>query len=403
MKILTRMVVLVMLVATAISLSGPLRAYAQISKDQKGLFDKGIYYFNYDDDACEAAAANNPVLIPGDNPKTGYLYLIGRGGYSSQVAAAFIGNFMAESGAGMDPNVNEGSGGAGRGIAQWGFNGRWQTLLTWAAANGNRDPRNLFTQLDFVIKEVKENINGVMDKLNAISGEDDAALRARVVVITDWYEQAGNKVYDKRFNYAKQILTQYGRQAPASTPAPTPAATADGGCQANSNGTVATIVDGFAFPLQITKSGIKNNKGATWCWRVQTNCHHDYNAADIHAPTGTVIVAAKPGTVINVVTSGSPNNVTIKGATGDGFIYFYQHMGVGTTQVKTGQPVTAGQPIGKVGNTQDAFGTNPHLHFDMLPSPPYNNRISCAGAACSGRPFVDVQPILYKVFQSLPE
>lgn len=366
-----------------------------MSQEQLRLFNNGIYYFNYDRDVCEAAASNGEngggafVQIPGDNPKTGYLYFIGRG-LTPEISAALIGNFMQESTIEMNPAINQFGGGVGRGIAQWSAGGRWETLKAWA---GSRDIFALQTQLDFVYKElVTDNYNG---SYTAVQAAD--SLEAKVIAITDKYEQAGAREIAKRHGYALQILTQYGTGTPPANSGDKPAV---GGCAANTNGGVATIVDGFAFPLQVTKTIIENNVGARWCFQAQKNCHHDYNAADIHAPTGTVVLAAKPGTVV-FTNTGVASNVVIDG--GDGFIYYYTHMGVGTLQVKQGQSVVAGQPIGKVGTSADAQGTNPHLHFDMLPNPPYTTRMACSSAACSGYPFVDVQAILYPIYQKLPQ
>lgn len=170
------------------------------------------------------------------------------------------------------------------------------------------------------------------------------------------------------------------------------------------NGGVSVSPDGFAFPLKTTKDTLMNNTGTSsrWCYNKQTNCHHDYNAADIFAPTGTPVVAARSGTVISAKdrdSSSVGSRVVIKGE--DGNIYYYAHMGDGTVKVTKGQTVQAGQEIGNVGTDADAVGTHHHLHFDMLP-PPYTSRMACSGASCSKYPFINVQPVLSQAFQGLP-
>lgn len=379
----------------------PHQAAAQISIQQQNLYKNGIYYFNYDDDVCTANAEGNFTSVPGDNAKTAYLFFLSKG-LTPEEVAAILGNLAWESGGlELDPKVHQGGGGAGRGIAQWSVDGRWVTLNKWAADRvPPLDPLTIQAQLEFVWKEFHDdNYNGSWDHFKAAQG-----LEAKVKSFTDKYEQAGDKRYGDRLDLANQVLKLYGNSSPGSADSTNLGEAADGGCQNINNG-LATVVDGFAFPLIATKKQLKENPIARWCWSAKTNCHHHYNAADIHMPTGTQVVAAKPGTVTRVSRGSgqSANNVTIKGVNGDNYIYFYQHMGKGTVQVNDGQPVVAGQPIGKIGTDYDANDTNAHLHFDMLPSPPFEGRVSCASASCMGYPFVDVQSILYNVFQSLPE
>lgn len=171
-----------------------------------------------------------------------------------------------------------------------------------------------------------------------------------------------------------------------------------GGDQA-ANGGQGVGPDGFVFPLQTNKSTILNNK-PQWCYQNQDNCHHDYNAADIFAPTGTTIIAAKPGTV-TAANYGSKfgQNVQIKGD--DGYNYYYTHMPQGKNKVNVGDKVTAGQPIGEVGTNANAAGTDHHLHFDITSG---DKRPSCSAAACTGTGvFQPVQPLLIGAFNNLPE
>ena len=400
-SIFRRLLALVAVLVVGAFLLMPGKASAQLSIQQKNLFKDGIYYFNYDDDVCTANAEGNFTVVPGDNAKTAYLFFLSKG-LTPEEAAAIIGNLVQESGGWkLDPKVNQEGGGAGRGIAQWSVDGRWKVLVEWA---NNRvppmDPLTIQAQLEFLWKEFHDdNLFGSWDHFKSVQG-----LEAKTRSFSDNFERPGDPQMGKRISNAQQALRMFGNSSPGSADSTNLGEASDGGCQNINNG-LATVVDGFAFPLVATKKQIKENPVARWCWDKQTNCHHDYNAADIHMPTGTQVVAAKPGTVTSVHRGVGPstNNITIKGANGDNYIYFYQHLGTGTIQVNEGQPVVAGQPIGKIGTDEDANHTNKHLHFDMLPSPPFNGRVSCSGSQCTGYPFVDVQSILYKVFQSLPE
>lgn len=159
--------------------------------------------------------------------------------------------------------------------------------------------------------------------------------------------------------------------------------------------------DGHAFPLAISRAGmLKGSAGSVWCYTKTTNCHHDYNAADMFAPTGTPVLATIGGKVLSAKdhddsTVGS--RVTIMGD--DGKLYYYAHMGDGTIKVKNNQRIDVGKQIGSVGTSADAVGTDPHLHIDALPGKKYNYRPECSGAACSGYPFYDIQNTMNKLFK----
>lgn len=167
------------------------------------------------------------------------------------------------------------------------------------------------------------------------------------------------------------------------------------------DGSIATV-NGFTFPLKTTKAIINRGvNGASWSPSTG-NIHHDYSAADIFAPTGTVVVAAFPGRVVSAKDndgSSVGSRVTIKGD--DGRLYYYAHMGDGTIRVSNGDRVKGGQPLGKVGTKADAMGTPQHLHIDVLPSQ-YNQRPVCSGASCSRYPFINIIPTLGEAFKALP-
>jgi murein DD-endopeptidase MepM/ murein hydrolase activator NlpD len=166
------------------------------------------------------------------------------------------------------------------------------------------------------------------------------------------------------------------------------------------DGSIGTTIDGFVFPLQTTKSTLSGNS-PRWCFSNQNNCHHDYNAADIFAPTGTTILAARPGTVVATnYSSKFGQNVQIRGS--DGINYFYNHMPQGKNKVHKGDVVKAGDPIGEVGTNANAAGTPKHLHFDMTKGVP--RRPSCSAASCASMNnsvFINVQPFLVAAYNGL--
>ena len=101
-------------------------------------------------------------------------------------------------------------------------------------------------------------------------------------------------------------------------------------------------------------------RGKYWsCKRVNGLGVH--TGADIAAPKGTKVVAARPGVVRHVNFGKAFGNsvlvVTKSGKTGD----HYAHL---TSRVKNGTKVKAGDKIGTVGATGNVTG--PHLHFERL-------------------------------------
>ena len=90
---------------------------------------------------------------------------------------------------------------------------------------------------------------------------------------------------------------------------------------------------------------------------------HIHAGTDIYADAGSSIVTPVAGTVIG---SGygkqSGHYIRIKGT--DGIEYYFAHMQE-PTRWERGVKVQAGINIGFVGNSGNASGTSPHLHFGM--------------------------------------
>lgn len=180
------------------------------------------------------------------------------------------------------------------------------------------------------------------------------------------------------------------------------------GCDSSvgANGGSVTTVNGLTFPLRATKQLIlAGADGSVWCYEATSNCHHNYNAVDIFAEPGTVVIAAKGGTVVSARDSTEHpsavgSRVVVLGT--DDNVYYYAHMGPDTLSVASGQTISAGQELGRLGGRESAVGTPPHLHFDVQP-PPASSRPSCSGASCRNYEFIDIQPRMAEIYESLPE
>lgn len=154
------------------------------------------------------------------------------------------------------------------------------------------------------------------------------------------------------------------------------------------------------FPLNATQAQIKN-RPTPWCWNNKTNCHHDYNAADIFAATGTVVVSPVAGEVMTVRGGSSTSGATATVKDAFGRLWFFQHMDNDPgPSVHVGQRVGKGDRIGLVGTRAHAMNTDPHLHIDMRVG--VDERVSCTGAQCAGYGFVNNQPLLRTAFLERP-
>lgn len=157
--------------------------------------------------------------------------------------------------------------------------------------------------------------------------------------------------------------------------------------------------NGLAFPLRVSYEDIVAGLGGTdadnrWYYWCVTNCHHDYNAADILVPTGTPVVAPLGGTVIKAGPNYGDHNLMVKLQVGPDRCFLFMHMLPDSLAVGVGEDITQGQLIGRVGTADDAInkasgsGTIPHLHIEDK---------SCAGGGKD-----DVQVWLHEVFEQLP-
>ena len=154
----------------------------------------------------------------------------------------------------------------------------------------------------------------------------------------------------------------------------------------------------IVFPVDTTPSVIESQSPNRWCFAKQTNGHHDYNAADIFAPTGTRIVSPVAGRITKVTHASSGMGSRVQLHDDNARLWYLAHMHHSPDlEVVEGQRVSPGTLIGYVGTKEHAAGTQPHLHIDMLPSP-HTSRPSCKGAGCKDHPFENIQPLLVAAY-----
>ena len=117
-----------------------------------------------------------------------------------------------------------------------------------------------------------------------------------------------------------------------------------------------TPVDGHVFPVRGPHSfGTAENRfGAP-------RDGHTHQGQDILASAGTALAAAAAGRVSAVGNNSGAGNYFVMQAV-DNTDMVYMHM-QSAPAVREGQRVTAGQFVGRVGQTGSA--TTPHLHFEL--------------------------------------
>jgi len=108
---------------------------------------------------------------------------------------------------------------------------------------------------------------------------------------------------------------------------------------------------------------------------------HTHQGVDIFAPMGTPIYAPMDGKIQN--TSGDLSGLAVRFFDSNGNKYFMGHL---SGQSGPNRAVKAGEVIGYVGNTGNAKGTSPHVHFQYHPNgeravDPYNLLTTWQGGA----------------------
>lgn len=360
-----------------------------LSKEYQYLFGNGIYYFDPGDTGQDSSC---DVSFSGSNNKEIAFNFFLTKKLSGEQAAGVIGNLEQESST-LDPEALNPVG-PHKGIAQW-DTGRWANLLKFAEGN-SKDPLTLEAQLGFLWFEITgepptAGVTGANRPILDVLKKAKSIEKATKVFFDD-FEGARDSSLPARIENAKTAFSEYGQNRPGTSAS----------CAALGNAGPFG-----AFPLITTKKDIQagsHNDQGTLIWNHDqtTNQHHDYNAADIHVNPGTKVVAALSGKVVGSTEGigGIGSRVTLK-STDNKYVSYYAHMTYGSLTVKEGDQVTPGKVLGTVGPPEQAQGTAPHVHTDLLPGDQYDYRISCSGSACAGYPFIDIQGWLKELYDTV--
>jgi murein DD-endopeptidase MepM/ murein hydrolase activator NlpD len=123
------------------------------------------------------------------------------------------------------------------------------------------------------------------------------------------------------------------------------------------------VIRGFVFPVAEPYS-FGDSFGAPRM--MGTEYEHAHQGTDIMAPTGTPLYACERGIVTRMgsdVLGGT--KLWVKGESGT--YYYYAHLSGFAEGMHDGRVVEAGEVVGFVGDTGNARGGPPHLHFQVHP------------------------------------
>ena len=115
--------------------------------------------------------------------------------------------------------------------------------------------------------------------------------------------------------------------------------------------------------IQIPVRGISESQIAD-TWHAPRGAGRKHEGQDIFAPKGTPVNSATEGYVLKIGESDlGGKTVWVIGA--GGRVYYYAHLDRYAETIGEGDAVSTETVLGYVGNTGNARGTPPHLHFGV--------------------------------------
>ncbi len=128
---------------------------------------------------------------------------------------------------------------------------------------------------------------------------------------------------------------------------------------AGRNGAPVGAVEGFICPVDPTLATFSND------WGAPRSGNRYHQGTDVFAPYGTPLVAVVDGVV---TLSGSRlGGVVVYLTAENNTRYYYAHLSGYSPGLRSGDEVLTGDLIGFVGDSGNARGTSPHLHFQIHP------------------------------------
>lgn len=144
-------------------------------------------------------------LIGGSNAEKIFNFLVGKG-FSQEVAAGFVGNFMVEVTASLDPNTlnpND-KGKPAFGLAQW-RDDRYVNLVNWSTENGG-DYKALNAQLGFLLFELTTYERRAYNKIVKSKNTAEAARNIDI-----YFERSDGSKRETRVKNAKEVFIRFAK------------------------------------------------------------------------------------------------------------------------------------------------------------------------------------------------
>lgn len=342
---------------------------------------------------CDGLNGNN-------NEEKVFNFFVGKGLTAIQ-AAGIMGNLYVESK--YEPKKQQGGAivsskeaednpqGSAWGLAQWDPPGK---VIRPAVADGHtyEEIDSLEFQLNMIWKGMSGDPKGyyvVPSTLPAVKAA--TTTEQAVLAFQEEYERPGIPHTEGRVSEADKIVAKYGGNNPGE----------EGGGGGGCTGEIVNI-DGHDYSFPFIRP--KNDVSFPYPCNITSAplCHHDRSAAfDVARKAWD---GSTEGTVVTAIVSGKIErfNPAYDGINGchsfqlvgdDGWHYWYGHLK--ETSVQSGQ-VKVGQPLAKVGPTECAKGSPPHLHIDRGSPKGSSGGMDC----CRDAGFID---LFGRLFQSLPD
>lgn len=125
-------------------------------------------------------------------------------------------------------------------------------------------------------------------------------------------------------------------------------------------GVPAALTPGFVCPMNPGAISFIND------WGFPRSGGRTHKGTDVFAPMRQPMVAVSSGSV--TLTRGGLGGIGIWLSADHGVDYYYAHLTGYASGISTGARVSRGQVIGYNGNTGNAYGGAPHLHFQLHPN-----------------------------------
>lgn len=215
------------------------------------------------------------------------------------------------------------------------------------------------------LSRAQDELAALMDELSAKS-EELAATRTRLAGeserLQEQFEEAADEYEELKRRLAAAARREAARREAARREATSPEVEPVGpsdDASPSSTGlppTGASIAGGITCPVAGPNSFIDS-------WGFPRSGGRTHEGTDIMAALGTAVVAIRNGTVTYAGYGASAGNWIILSGD-DGTAYWYMH---NQGNLVSGGRVSAGQQIATVGNTGNAAGGPPHVHFEYHP------------------------------------